>query len=120
MLIVTVAAAGLPALSVAVPVTTWPAPCALRFTGDGQDATPLMASAHVKVTVTAEVFHPVASGGGFMVAVMVGAVWSRLTVTEVEAMLPARSMTMPLTTWFAPSADSITGAGQDATPLVLS
>ena len=62
----------LPATSVAVPLIICPAPAVLTVCGGGHVATPESVSAHKKVTVTAEVFHPAALGAGDALAVMVG------------------------------------------------
>ena len=43
-----------------------------------------------------------------------------LTVTEVEALFPAKSVAVPLMICPAPSLDTRTGAGQTATPEVIS
>src|SRR5258708_3904555 len=120
MLTVTLVVAVFPATSVAEPITTWPAPSVVTATGDEQDATPLNASEHEKLTVTLELFQPAASGGGLIVPEMVGGVMSRFTVTDVVAVFPAKSVAVPETTWFAPSMVTATGGGQNATPLVLS
>ena len=64
----------LPALSVQVPVATWPAPLLLNVTGGVQEAMPDSVSAPVNVTVTGVVFQPLASGAGVTVAVTAGAV----------------------------------------------
>ena len=61
-----------PALSVTVPDTTWFAPSFVTKIGDGQNATPLVLSEHVKLTVTLELFQPAAFGAGLMVAEMDG------------------------------------------------
>jgi len=104
----------------AVPVTIWSAPSVVSATAVLQDAIPLSGSEHPKLTVAPELFQPAASGGGAMVPEITGGVLSRLTVTEVVALFPALSVTVPDTTWCAPSFVSKTGEGQDATPLVLS
>src|SRR5258708_3733541 len=120
ILIVRDAEAVFPALSTAVPAAIWFVPSALKVAGAAQAAIPDNTSRQLNVAVTAALFHPKALGGGTGVAVMLGAVLSRLMVTEVEAVLPARSVAVPWITWFAPSALTVTGAGQDAIPEVLS
>src|SRR5260370_4864173 len=120
MLTVTLVVAVFPATSVVGPTTTCLVPWVVSATGDEQDATPLNASEHEKLTVTLELFQPAASGGGLIVPEMVGGVMSRFTVTDVVAVFPAKSVAVPETTWFAPSMVTATGGGQNATPLVLS
>ena len=61
-----------PALFVAVPGITWFAPSAVTVTGDGQLLTPTLASLHANVTVTLELFQPLALGAGLRVAVIAG------------------------------------------------
>jgi hypothetical protein len=72
MFSVTAAVAVFPALSVAVPEITWPAPSLLTITGDGHAAIPLSASLHAYVTVTLELFQPKEFGVGIAIAEMVG------------------------------------------------
>src|SRR3990172_9483319 len=74
-LITTLVVAELPALSTAVPVTVWFAPSVDTVDGAGQYAIPL-ASEHVKVTITSELFHPAAFGVGETEAVIVGGIVS--------------------------------------------
>jgi len=74
----------------------------------------------VNVTVTFELFHPVAFGGGVMTADIVGGVLSRLTVVAAVAEFPALSTAVPATIWPAPSPLTVTGVGHDAIPLRLS
>src|SRR2546428_10001750 len=69
---VTDAVAVFPALSTAVPFTTWFAPSVVTATGDGQTAIPLVLSAHVKLTVALELFHPAGFGDGLRVPAMIG------------------------------------------------
>src|SRR2546423_1760994 len=61
-----------PALSVAVPATMWFAPSVLTVTGEGQLATPLVLSKHVKLTTTFALYHPVALAGRSAEALIVG------------------------------------------------
>jgi hypothetical protein len=63
--------------------------------GAGQIATPERASAHVNVTVTEVVFQPAAFGAGDALAVIVGGVVSRLTVTLALAVFPEVSVAVP-------------------------
>jgi len=95
MLNVTDADAVFPATSVAVPGICWLEPSVDTVTGDGQLATPDSASLHAKVTVTLELFQPLAFGGGEGVAVIVGGVLSMLNLTLALAVLPALSVAVP-------------------------
>lgn len=83
MLTFTLVVAVTPALSVAVPCTTWFAPSVATVTGDGQLFTPTFVSEHVNVTVTLEMFQPLALGAGLSVAVTVGG-GGRVTVAELD------------------------------------
>src|SRR5574341_928257 len=81
-------------------------------------AIPLRLSVAVPVTLTGELVNDepfagelIATGGGVL---------SRLMNTLVEALLPARSVAVAVTSWFAPSVVAVTGPGQLATPDVLS
>jgi hypothetical protein len=95
MLSVTPSAAVFPALSVAVPETTWFAPSVVTVCGGGPVATPDSASAQTNVTVTFVLFHPAALGGGTMDAAMVGGVVSVSKVCEITVLeLPERSKTV--------------------------
>src|SRR5262249_46216486 len=88
MFSVTLADALLPARSVAVPLTTCPAPSAVTVTGCGQLAMPDPSSLQVKVTVTSVLFQPAALGGGAALALMLGGVVSALTNTSRMKPLP--------------------------------
>jgi hypothetical protein len=77
-------------------------------------------SAQLKLMVTGALFQPALLADGAKLVAIVGAVLSRLIVTEVEAALPALSVAVPLTTCFAPSVLIVTGAGHTAMPEVLS
>ena len=116
MLSVTLAAAVLPAVSVAVPLTTWPAPSVVTTRGAGHEAIPDRSSAQTNVTVVLPFSHPVAVGSGAMVAEIVGAVLSMLSVTLAAAVLPALSTAVPVTTWPCPSVLTSREAGHVATP----
>src|SRR5439155_4050106 len=86
------------ALSVAVPDTDWPAPCALSVTGDVQLAIPDPLSAHAKLTTTSVLFQPAAFGVGARAPVIVGAVVSTtVTLNVAEAMLLAASLAVHVT-----------------------
>ena len=63
----TLVVAVLPALSTAVPVTTWLAPFVDTIVGPEQEAIPDEVSAHVKLTVTFELFQPLEFGAGLTV-----------------------------------------------------
>ena len=116
MSMVTVALAALPALSVAVPVTTWPAPSVVTTRGAGHEAIPDRSSAQTNVTVALPFSHPAAVGSGATVAEIVGAVLSMLSVTLAAAVLPALSVAVPVTTWPWPSVLTSRDAGHVATP----
>jgi hypothetical protein len=122
MLMVTLADEIFPALSTAEPAAIWPAASALSVAGAVHVAIPDSVgwSWQLKVTVTAALFQPKLFAGGTALAAMVGGVLSRLMLIDVEAEFPARSVAVPLITWFAPSVLTVTDGGQDATPEVLS
>src|SRR3954463_3620056 len=80
MLSVVVADEELPALSVAVPDTGWPAPSVPTVRWGVQLATPEPSSPQVNVTVTSVLFHPDAFASGDCDTVIDGAVLSILTV----------------------------------------
>src|SRR2546426_3635490 len=93
----------LPARSVTVPVTLWPAPSPNVVDGE-QVATPESASLQVKLTVTLSLYQLLALGARSGAPLIVGAVWSILMpLTVVLALLPARSVTVPVALWLAPS-----------------
>lgn len=98
MLSFTAVDAWLPALSVAVPVITWFAPCVVTWTGAGHVAIPERESEQVKLTATGVLFHPAAFAWGEATAAIVGGVLSIFTVTDVDAVFPARSTAVPLIT----------------------
>ena len=82
----------LPALSVAVPVTTWPAPSSATTLSAVHEAMPDSASSHSNVTVTSELFQPCAFAAGVSVCEIVGEVPSILTSTVLcVSSLPALS-----------------------------
>src|SRR3954447_11535302 len=117
MLAVALVAAALPARSRALPATFWPAPSAVRATGAAQMATPDRASLQLNAMVTSVLFHPAALAGGIRDATMTGGVLSMLIEPTVAVVwLPARSLPWPETLWLAPSADSVVGGEQNATP----
>src|SRR6185503_14269054 len=102
-LTVTAVSAALPARSTAAPRTIWPAPSAVIAAGAGHDAMPDRPSVQVNVTIASRVIHPALFGSGCTEATIVGAVLSILTVTLAEAVLPALSTAVPVTTCAAPS-----------------
>jgi hypothetical protein len=102
-LIVTLALAEFPALSVAVPLKDSFSPTVVIGIDEGQVATPDRASEHVNVIVAGAVTTPCAFATGLTLAVIVGGVLSMLTVVLLLADCPAASVTLALMTWFAPS-----------------
>src|SRR5262245_57796220 len=94
----------LPALSVHVPDADWFAPLVVNTTSGTQPSTPESASIPLKLTVTSEWFHPLASGPGEALALATGRVLSILTTGDViVAELPAASLTTIFWLMFAPS-----------------
>ena len=108
--------AELPALSVAVSLTVWPAPSFVTVLSAGQAGTPDPPSAQSKWTTTGPLFHPFAFAAGDTVAVTTGAILSRFTVRLATAVLPALSTAVPDTICCAPSVLTSTGAGHAAMP----
>jgi hypothetical protein len=70
----------LPALSVADPLKTWPAPAVVTLIGAGHTATPESPSEHENVITAGAVTTPLAPGAGATVAVMAGGVLSIFSV----------------------------------------
>lgn len=98
----------LPALSVAVPLTSVPFVSVLTVLeavvppSATQDARPEppVSSAQANVTVASALFQPAALGAGDTACVIVGAVLSigaTVVVTEAVAVLPALSVAVPVT-----------------------
>jgi hypothetical protein len=85
-----------PARSVTVRLITCPAPAEVTMLDNGQLATPDRESVQANVTVTSVLFHPFPFGTGDSVAVIVGAVSSKLTVATALAEFPAASVTLPM------------------------
>ncbi len=79
-----------PALSAHVPVTRWPVPSdeTNAFAGGLPGAKPDVASEQVNTTVTSVLFQPLLFGVGAVVAEIMGAVASTLTVTVRELVPP--------------------------------
>src|SRR4051812_32692757 len=91
----------LSALSVAVRVTDWPAPLfeSVTFSSSGQTAIPDSASEQVNLTPTGPTYQPLLPMVPDTIEpLMLGAVLSSLTVTELVPVLPAVSFAEPLTT----------------------
>src|SRR6476659_4537247 len=103
MLTSSVVVAPLPAASVAVPRAVL-LPSAVSVVAGVHDAIPDRPSAHVNVTTASVLIQPVGFGGGCTAAAMVGGVLSRLTDADADAVLPATSTAVPLTTCARPSA----------------
>src|SRR5258708_35829758 len=103
MLTVAVASAEFPALSMAVPRTTWPLPSVVIVWSAGHVTMPDTESEHTKWTVTGPLFHPFAFGAGLTVAVIVGDPVSMLNAGLVNvAGFPAFSLTVPIACLSAP------------------
>src|SRR5258705_13056424 len=81
-----------PATSVAVPETVWPAPSVLIVCGGGQVAIGAVVLVQTKLTVTLELFHPLASGTGNTVAMILGGVNAIFSSTFAVAGFPATSV----------------------------
>jgi len=91
------ALAEFPATSKAVPLM-FCGPFVVTVTCEGQVSTPDKASEHVNVTVAlGPDTTPLAFGAGSTDALIVGGVKSMLRVTEVVAVSPAASVTVPET-----------------------
>src|SRR5262245_20892179 len=104
LMLLTVYVALLPALSVTVPVTDWLAPSP-KVVGPERLARPERASLPLKDTTTSALYQawPLAARSG--APLIVGAVLSMLTpLTVALALLPARSVTVKVWPWPAPSA----------------
>src|SRR4051812_2705960 len=96
----TVAEPTLPARSVTVRVTDWPAPLPVRVTSSAQVVAgiPDNASEQLKWTVTGPVYQPPAPGVPRTIEpVITGRVRSTLTSTESVPTLPATSLAWPVT-----------------------
>src|SRR5438445_2018766 len=79
------ATATLPAMSVALPVITCPAPSVVTVTGMLNAATPDSVSTASKLTVTSVLLQPLAFGGGLATTTSVGGVLSILIVRVLAA-----------------------------------
>ena len=95
---VMLAVAEFPAMSVAVPEIVWPAPSVLMVCGAGQVAIGAVVLVHTKLTVTLELFHPLASGPGEAVATILGGVKAIFNITFAVAEFPATSVALPAMT----------------------
>ena len=100
-----------PALSVAVPLNTCPAPAVVTLIEAGQMAIPESPSEQLNVIIAGAVTTPFAPGAGVTVAVMAGGVLSMLSVVLALAVCPAASVAAALMTWFAPSNVTVFVAG---------
>jgi hypothetical protein len=70
----------------------------------------------VNDTVTSELFHPAALGGGAGVAITESGASCTLNVTLVDVVFPALSVAVPLNTCPVPAVVTLMGAGQTAMP----
>lgn len=111
-----VAVLDLSAWSVTVPEISCALPSVVTETGAGQLTMSDTLSAHVKLTVTSDLFHPAALGVGVKAAVIDGAVFSRLMVVMMGVVLPALSLTEALICWALPSVLTILGRGHKTMP----
>ena len=103
----------LPALSVPEPVADRLVPSPFTVTGALHVPKPESPSVHVKFTVTGALYQPLALGARSGAPETVGPVRSMLMpLAPPDAVLPARSETVALTDWLAPSVLSVTLAGQ--------
>lgn len=100
-----------PALSVAVPLNTCPAPAVVTLIGVGQTAMPESPSEQLNVMTAGAVTTPLAPGTGETVAVIAGGVLSMLSVVLALAVCPAASVAVALTIWLAPSNVTVFVAG---------
>jgi hypothetical protein len=92
-----VAEAVLPALSVTDPVTCLPAPSVVTSWSGEQAATPERLSVQVKCASTCVAKMPEGLRPGDSTTPIAGAVRSMFSVTDVEALLPALSVAVPVT-----------------------
>src|ERR1700692_989716 len=104
ILSVTLAVLVFAAASVSVPLMTWFAPSVLTTCGLGQLVMGAVEAVQVKLTVTLVLFQPFALGPGQATATIDGKVSSTFNVNVAVAALPALSLAVPETTWFAPLA----------------
>jgi hypothetical protein len=113
----TVVLARSPALSTAVPVTSWSAASPVTVWSGVQLAIPDVASVQSKWTVTSWLYQPTAFGGVVAEPVIRGATVSIASgPTRTLAVLPATSTAVPVTDWSRPSRSSVIGAGQVLMP----
>jgi hypothetical protein len=95
----------LSALSTAVRETDWLAPLVVTVEDVGQLLMPERLSEQVKLTVTSELFHPLAFAVGLRLPLIVGAVLSSFTVTEPLPVLPRRSVAVEILVTESPRTD---------------
>jgi hypothetical protein len=109
-------------LSVAVPLTDWPAPLAVNVVAVGQLFTPESASEQLKAAVTSVLFHPLAFAAGDRPPVIDGAALSSLTTADPVPVFPRRSVAVAVFVVPAVLAETLSfaGVGPLATPLPLS
>ncbi len=80
----------------------------------GEKATPESESVHVNETVTLALFHPKEFGPGDLKPLITGGVRSMLIGLSVApAVLPARSVHVPVTDWLTPSPRVLEGETLD-------
>src|SRR5215472_12267622 len=120
--ILTVATAmfDLPAWSVTFPVTVCALPSVVKVAGAEQLTISDTLGEQTKLTVTLLLFQPAAFGAGTRLALILGAVFSILSNTDVVAVFPALSLTLALMGCALPSVLTTCGAGQATTPDKLS
>ncbi len=120
LMLLTVAAAELSALSRAVPVTDWLAPLDDSVVAPGQLLIPDRASEQVNDAVTSVLLHPSALAAGLREPLIVGTVLSSLTVTEPLPALPSRSVAVEAcvvpVTGVLLFCESVAGVGPPPTP----
>jgi len=115
LMLVTIAAAKLPAWSTQIPLTDW-APAVSKTVGVDREPIPESASVQVNETVTLALFHPNEFAPGDLDPLMTGEVRSTLTLFSVTlAGLPARSTHDPVTDW-PPASPRVVGDETLITP----
>src|SRR5207245_10004112 len=105
----------LPALSRAVPATDWSGPSP-SVVAPVQLSRPDSASWHSKLTVTSALYQPLPLAARSGLPLIVGGVLSTLTDAVSDAVLPAWSAAEPLTSWSAPSLETVWGHVQRRMP----
>ena len=115
-LITTLAEAVLPARSLTAPSTGWFVRSVEIVCDPGHCATPEPGSAQPNDTVTSLLCQPASFGAADSSEWMVGAAVSMFRVISADALLPARSVVVPLTMRFAPLSVMVTGSEHASTP----